>query len=511
LGVRVGGAGEWGQSDITALTTNATFAAGAILGMDTSDAPSGSYTYSGVIPGSLGLNKLGSGALVLPGANTYSGSTFVTAGTLQIGNGASGESLSSTAINVASGATIGFNMADSLTYSGMINGAGNLIKMGTGTLNINSAVAFTGSTVVSQGVLQLSQPNIIYNGQLGLYTCSSISINSGAEILVSNYNSLAGYGQPAVPLTIGSGALLTMANGITSATSGPLAINGGTLASGAPNSQWGSWSLTYDVTANGATTSVLSANQMSWAGTRTFTVSDPGGTLLVPGTFAGSSPSTGYNFGLTKAGPGLMVLSGSNTYGGNTVVSAGILQIGNGASGEGLSSPSISVSAGALLAFNQADTLTYSGSISGAGGFEKSGAGLLVLSGTSSYSGGTTVDCGTLDVTGAAALPGSGVLVVGRNGRVVLGNITGAAEMVAASPLTSESISLASVPIVSSVDSSVAVQASSPAVQVSVPTGAGVSGSPAAVPEPGTIMLLLVGAAALAVVWRRRKGLGIRD
>jgi autotransporter-associated beta strand protein len=132
-----------------------------------------------------------------------------------------------------------------------------------------------------------------------------------------------------------------------------------------------------------------------------------------------------------------------------------------------------------------------------------SGSGTLLLSGSDSYSGGTTVSSGTLDVNSAQALPTAGLLVVGRNGRVVLGNITGAAELAAASPLTSESISLASVPAVSSVDSSVAEQASSPAVQTSVPVAAPVSGSPAAVPEPGTVLLLLVGGVALAA-WRRQ-------
>jgi autotransporter-associated beta strand protein len=139
-----------------------------------------------------------------------------------------------------------------------------------------------------------------------------------------------------------------------------------------------------------------------------------------------------------------------------------------------------------------------------------SGGGTLVLSGSDSYSGGTTVNSGTLGVTSSQALPTTGVLVVGRNGYVVLGNTLGAAAIVAASPLASESISLAATPALSSVDSGAAAETSSPAVQVSVPVGAPISGGAAAVPEPGTVLLLLAGAVALAV-WRRKKGLGIRD
>ena len=69
-----------------------TFASGSFLGIDTSSAPGGSLTYAGNITNSgLGINKLGTGTLVLPGANTYTGGTTVTAGTLQIaGSGSAG-------------------------------------------------------------------------------------------------------------------------------------------------------------------------------------------------------------------------------------------------------------------------------------------------------------------------------------------------------------------------------------------------------------------------------------
>lgn len=58
---------------------------------------------------------------------------------------------------------------------------------------------------------------------------------------------------------------------------------------------------------------------------------------------------------------------------------------------------------GAGLAVADGKVMTYNGTISGSGGFIKSGTGVLVLSGTNSYSGATEVAAGTLRVQGAAA------------------------------------------------------------------------------------------------------------
>ena len=93
LYLNVGGTGEFTSGDLDILlalgTGSGGFLSGAIVGLDTTDAASG-FTYAGVIanPNSganaLGLNKLGTNTLVLSGANTYSGGTIVSAGTLQL-------------------------------------------------------------------------------------------------------------------------------------------------------------------------------------------------------------------------------------------------------------------------------------------------------------------------------------------------------------------------------------------------------------------------------------------
>ena len=92
----VGGAGEFTAADLDALkalgTPSGGFEPGAILGIDTTNAPGGAFTYFSNIAdpnagaNALGLAKLGEGTLVLSGDSSYSGGTTIYAGTLVVGN-----------------------------------------------------------------------------------------------------------------------------------------------------------------------------------------------------------------------------------------------------------------------------------------------------------------------------------------------------------------------------------------------------------------------------------------
>ena len=89
-----------------------------------------------------------------------------------------------------------------------------------------------------------------------------------------------------------------------------------------------------------------------------------------------------------------------NTYTGPTTISSGTLMIGQGNSGEPGSIVSSVVNNNGTLVFNRVEDLTYAGAISGAGAMTKEAAGKLVLTGTNSYTGATTVNAGTLLVNG---------------------------------------------------------------------------------------------------------------
>src|SRR6266704_1493064 len=123
--------------------------------------PGTTLTYGGIIAGASPLSKAGTGTLIVSGANTYTGATAISAGTLQLG--ATNAVPSGSAGTVTSGAagavvlTAGGNNS-STTFSGVMqNGSGivALTKTGTGTLTLSGANTYSGATTVSAGVLDV--------------------------------------------------------------------------------------------------------------------------------------------------------------------------------------------------------------------------------------------------------------------------------------------------------------------------------------------------------------------
>src|SRR4029077_15318264 len=120
---------------------------------------------------------------------------------------------------------------------------------------------------------------------------------------------------------------------------------------------------------------------------------------------------------------GTLVLAGANSYSGGTLVDGGALQVSADA-GLGAASGALTLHAGTLVtttsfaparsvtlaenggtfATATATQLTLGGAIAGPGALAKLGAGTLVLTGTNTYSGGTRIAAGTLEVASDANL-----------------------------------------------------------------------------------------------------------
>ncbi|KAB2726273.1 autotransporter domain-containing protein [Brucella anthropi] len=99
---------------------------------------------------------------------------------------------------------------------------------------------------------------------------------------------------------------------------------------------------------------------------------------------------------LTKAGDGTLLLTGTNTYSGGTTIQGGVLQLGNG----GITGSVLGdITNNAALAFNRSDSFAFSNVISGTGRVEQRGSGTLILSGINTYTGGTSIAGGILQVS----------------------------------------------------------------------------------------------------------------
>jgi autotransporter-associated beta strand protein len=102
---------------------------------------------------------------------------------------------------------------------------------------------------------------------------------------------------------------------------------------------------------------------------------------------------------LTKTGAGTLFLTGNsfNSFG-STTISAGVLSVGNGGTTGVIGSSSSSVINNAQLHFNRSDDVTNSEQISGTGSVTKLGAGTLILTNQSTYTGLTTISAGKLQL-----------------------------------------------------------------------------------------------------------------
>lgn len=164
-------------------------------GILTTGGNNSSTSYAGVISGSGGVTKQGSGTLTLTGANNYSGGTTVSAGTLQ-------GSTTSLQGNITNNAAIVFDQASSGAYAGAISGAGSLAKTGAGNVNLTGTHTYTGATTISGGTLSVN----------GSIANSAVTVNSGGT--------LGGSGTVG-STSITSGGLLAPGNSI-----GTLTVNG---------------------------------------------------------------------------------------------------------------------------------------------------------------------------------------------------------------------------------------------------------------------------------------------
>ncbi|WP_188581654.1 autotransporter domain-containing protein [Azorhizobium oxalatiphilum] len=126
----------------------------------------GTYaTIASVLTGTSGLEKTDYGTLILTGANTYTGGTTISAGTLQLGDGVTNGSILGDVVN---NGTLAFELGGDTGFAGAISGTGALTVQGWGTLALTGANSYAGGTTVNNGTLQIAQAGALGTGGLTL-------------------------------------------------------------------------------------------------------------------------------------------------------------------------------------------------------------------------------------------------------------------------------------------------------------------------------------------------------
>ncbi|MDO1527872.1 autotransporter domain-containing protein [Fulvimonas sp. R45] len=428
--------------------------------------------FAGIVSGNGGLTKAGSGALVLIGANGYTGTTEVDAGSLYVdGN----QSAATGSTIVGSGATLGgagslggsVNLADGATLA-----PGS--KAAIGTLTIGGDLHLSAGSMLDYDFGQASaaggQPgDLTYvKGDLTLDGTLNVSVAPGSDLgpgvhRLFNYDGVLvdnGLALGKVPsgwvVQVGVAQQVNlidtsgMAFDFWDGDAGPKGndvVNGGngtwqngasgndwTDAGGAVNAPYGNGSFAVFQGAAGVVTVDGSHGGIDAAGMQfasdgyvvqgdvirlvgsvdnsTHSIIRVGdGTAAGAGYKATINSVLGGDTALVKTDLGTLVLGGADTYTGGTTISDGTLQVGNGGTTGSILGD---VMDNASLAFNRSDDVAFNGTVSGTGSLVQSGSGKLVLTGASTYAGGTEVTGGTLEVAPGAAL-GAGDITVGND------------------------------------------------------------------------------------------------
>ena len=342
---------------------------------------SGTWTIGNSLAGA-GLTKaeVAGGTLIL-GADfhTFTGSTTVdAAGTLQ-----APAAFAPTAIT--DNGLVRFAEPSDDSYSGTLSGSGGIEKTGAGVLTLATDQAITGTTTISGGTLRLGNGGA--TGSLNGNGPTGPIVDNGALVVDrSNAMSLSG-------AISGSGSLTQAGSGTTVLTGDNSYAGGTTIAAG--TLQLG----------NGGTSGSVVGNIVDNAAL----VSDRSDTLALAGTISGSGS-------LTQAGSGTTVLTGNNTYAGGTTIAAGTLQLGNGGTGGSVTGPIVD---NGMLAINRSDTSVLANTVSGSGALAQIGSGTTVLTADNTYTGGTTIAAGTLQL-GNGGTSGSVVGNIVDNGALVI-------------------------------------------------------------------------------------------
>ncbi len=417
LGLGFGAAsGSFTEDEIKAFNDGAFLPTGARLGIEVASGNTG--TYSKVISNAngglntIGFTKLGAGTLILTGANTYTGNTTISGGTLRLsvaqgetsgplGGGTGGLPTGTIHFN---GGTLQYSATNTTDYSsrfstaagnavsidtngqtvtfanGINSTTGTLTKTGTGTLILTAASTMSNGSVVTNingGTLRGVDSNVYAAG-----TNTLLKIFGTGSVQIANNATLDAR---ADGLNDSSTQTLTYGNQIqVSSTGATYNINvDRASATGGTNKiiAFGSHNIGANTTMNltGGNGYSLSINQLQLGGGGTadavMTMNPTTANLLIAGVSGGSQTASptlklaGSSLGnvisgavanpnataanrtsLIKSGTSIWTLNGTNTYTGTTTVESGTLVVNGSIAASTAASPTTVIQAAGTLA-----------------------------------------------------------------------------------------------------------------------------------------------------------------
>jgi autotransporter-associated beta strand protein len=400
-------------------STNRTVALGVGGGTVKTDT---ALTLSGAITGANLLTKTGSGTLSLTGTlNTYADTT-VSAGTLQVGDGAANAGSPGVGL-LTNNAALVFDHTNTFTSTPTIAGAGTLEKKGAGTLTLGGTAAntYSGLTTVTAGALIAGKAagtnaiggDLVINGGAFRYAGNNTS-NQIPDTATVTVNTGGVFGDPTNVGPTNPGATDTIAN---------LNIAGGDFGSGR-NATVGAFTVTGTLNVTGGRALAQRGGLIT---ANTLNVTGPGAVEI-----DGGSTTAGQESVVEVGVGGLTLSSGSIIL--NRAVSAltgtslgSIFKLGGNAITTGTSAfvrqnaatvgPKAEIDLlGGIRVFNVTGSLDVGSAaapiILKNGGLEKSGSGLMTLTGVSTYAGATLIDNGTLALAAGASIASSASIIV---------------------------------------------------------------------------------------------------
>jgi autotransporter-associated beta strand protein len=383
-------AGDTARFDDTAATSAVTVAEtvtpGAMVIDSTLD-----YTFSGAgIGGSSSLQKSGTGTLTLTGPNSHSGTNFLDAGTVRVGDGGSSGSLGTGPISNFT--TLIIDRSGTLLMPNAIDGSGTIEKTGSGNLTLSGSSSYTGETILTAGIITSANPNCLGSSAGGTTVAAGATLDVytggfGAEPIIINGAGVDDLG------VIVCGTVAGNLDGVQNLTLGSDSTVGGS----------GRWDVRGNdaILAGNFKLTKIGSNQISLvnADVSVRDIEVHGGMLTIE-----------YGAVVDNSNPGtITMIGGTLGFGGfgNPITCSKPVVLNGGAinttatnfDGDATVASTIDLAAASSTISAQGGaTLTLTGTVSGTGALVKGGDGTVVLGAAPAYSGDTTVSTGTLSL-----------------------------------------------------------------------------------------------------------------